>query len=248
MTALDPLLLFVAVAALLAGLVRGFSGFGYALVFMPLAAIPLGPVTALGLLWLIDAPYAFLLVIQAVRMADWRHLAPIVAGAVLATPLGTALLVRLDAITVRWAIGLSILGGVGAIAAGWRLQRAGSAALHFGIGLVSGLYRGLAGLGGLPLALFWISGAQKAETIRANSQGFLGVMTMVSGVVYFLNGVFANVTLAHIVAGLGAYGAGVLIGARAFGLASDVVFRRIGLVMIGVAAFIGLPLLDRLWR
>ena len=38
----------VAFAALLAGIVRGFSGFGTALVFLPIAGIVLDPVTAVA--------------------------------------------------------------------------------------------------------------------------------------------------------------------------------------------------------
>ena len=45
-------------ATLLGGLVRGFTGFGFAMVFMPLASVILGPVAALGLIWFIDLPFA----------------------------------------------------------------------------------------------------------------------------------------------------------------------------------------------
>ncbi|WFT80146.1 hypothetical protein QA634_34060 [Methylobacterium sp. CB376] len=45
-------------ASLLGGLVRGFTGFGFAMVFMPLASVVLGAVKALGLIWFIDLPFA----------------------------------------------------------------------------------------------------------------------------------------------------------------------------------------------
>ena len=45
-------------ATLLGGLVRGFTGFGFAMVFMPLASIVIGPVAAVGLIWVIDLPFA----------------------------------------------------------------------------------------------------------------------------------------------------------------------------------------------
>jgi hypothetical protein len=46
------------IAALLGGLVRGFTGFGFAMVFVPLASVVVGPVGAVGLVWAIDAPFA----------------------------------------------------------------------------------------------------------------------------------------------------------------------------------------------
>src|SRR3546814_8652322 len=46
--------LWLAVAALAAGLVRGFSGFGAAMVFIPLADIVVSPQTAVPLLFVAD--------------------------------------------------------------------------------------------------------------------------------------------------------------------------------------------------
>jgi hypothetical protein len=49
-----PAVLAAIVAALLAGLARGFSGFGSALIFIPLASAALGPRVAAPLLVLVD--------------------------------------------------------------------------------------------------------------------------------------------------------------------------------------------------
>ncbi len=45
-------------AALVGGLVRGFTGFGFAMVFVPVAAAAVGPAAAVGLIWVVDAPFS----------------------------------------------------------------------------------------------------------------------------------------------------------------------------------------------
>jgi len=50
----DPLFWVAAIAAFAAALIRGFSGFGAGLVFMPVAAACFGPKTAAGVLFVID--------------------------------------------------------------------------------------------------------------------------------------------------------------------------------------------------
>ena len=61
-------LFFLLAVALIAGLARGFSGFGAALIFMPLAGAILGPRVAAPLLLIVDAITAMGLIPNA-----WRY-------------------------------------------------------------------------------------------------------------------------------------------------------------------------------
>lgn len=80
-------------ATLLGGLVRGFTGFGFAMIFMPLASLVIGPVAALGLIWVIDAPFALPLAARSARQAEWGEVIPLLIAATIALPAGLALLV-----------------------------------------------------------------------------------------------------------------------------------------------------------
>jgi uncharacterized membrane protein YfcA len=236
--------LLIVAPAFLAGLVRGFSGFGYALMFVPLAAMAMGPAAALALLWLVDAPFALALAAPGLKRTDWRAIAPLLATATLATPVGTALLVRLDPVAVRWFIGLAVLGGMALIVSGWRRRGAHGLALNLAVGAVSGVFRGLAGLGGLPIALFWLGGDTRHEAFRINSQSFLLVTTVVSGVVFWANGLFAAIEAGAVVATLAAYGLGVVAGGATFRVVDERGFRGIVFVLIALAAAVSLPALD----
>lgn len=71
----------------IAGLARGFSGFGAALIFMPLAGSVVGPRVAAPLLLIIDAITAIGLIPNAWRRSDRRGVGIMAIGALIGVPL-----------------------------------------------------------------------------------------------------------------------------------------------------------------
>lgn len=235
------------VATLLGGLVRGFTGFGFAMVFMPLASLAVGPVVALALIWVIDAPFALPLAARSARRADWREVLPLLTAATLTLPLGVWLLTSLDRITMRWLLAGVVLLAVTILASGWRYHGAPSRRLTLGAGAASGLFSGLASLGGMPLAVFWL-GAQKndAQQTRDNLQTYFALATFISGAIFWWNGLLTLERLLMALPLLLPYGIGLAIGTRGFHLASEVTFRRVAYLVIALSALVALPLWDGL--
>ncbi len=89
-------ILALAAAALVAGIVRGFSGFGTAMVYMPVAGQFLSPVTAIVTLTIMDLFGPLPNVPGAVRHADRRDLTRLWLGLALALPVGLFLLTRIN--------------------------------------------------------------------------------------------------------------------------------------------------------
>src|ERR1700752_4226538 len=151
---------FAAVAicaiAFVSGTARGFSGFGSALIFMPLASSMAAPRLVAALLLIIDFIAAAPLVPNAWKQADRRATAIMVFGALIGVPVGTYFLSRLDPVTTRWIIS----GFVGALLllllSGWRYRGRDLAAISVAIGGLSGFCSGLAQTGGPPIVGYWL--------------------------------------------------------------------------------------------
>jgi hypothetical protein len=245
MPTLDPVLLgFLMATALVAGVVRGFSGFGAAMIFMPIAAALIGPVSAIVIMWAMDLPFSLPLAIRAVRKAQWREVLPLAVGACALLPIGVALVVHTDPVSVRWLICLMILVSVVGLASGWRYSGRPHAAVTVGIGGISGLFSGLSGIGGPPIMLFWLSGQSGAETVRANLMGFFGITSIVSGVIFVWRGLIDTQIVLWSLWLVSFYGVGIVFGTRLFGIASDQTFRRAAFALVIATAIIGLPWLD----
>jgi uncharacterized membrane protein YfcA len=232
-------------ATLLGGLVRGFTGFGFAMVFMPLASMILGPVAALGLIWFIDLPFALPIAARSAKTAEWREILPLLLTATLALPAGIWLLIWLDRETMRWVLALLVLSAVGLMASGWRYHGRPTIPLSLGVGALSGLFNGMASIGGMPLAVFWL-GAQRNDRhkTRANMQAFFGVSTLISGTVLWWKGILTGGALMMAVPLFAIYGVGLWAGTHGFRLASERTFRRGAYLVIFLSALISLPLWD----
>lgn len=234
-------------AAMLGGLVRGFTGFGFAMVFMPLASLVLGPVAALGLIFCIDLPFALPLAARSARNAEWREVLPLLATATLALPAGIWLLIWLDRETMRWILAGLVLSAVALMASGWRYHGRPGIPLSLCVGVLSGLFNGMASIGGMPLAVFWL-GAQRNDRhkTRANLQTFFGLSTVISGVTLWFAGILNAQALLTALPLMAVYGAGMWAGTHGFRIASEATFRRGAYLVIFASALVSLPLWDGL--
>lgn len=230
--------------AMLAGLARGFSGFGAALIFIPLASLLLGPRVAVPLLMLVDNLTAFPLIPAAWRVAARAQVGMVAAGALVGTPLGVWLLVQSDPVTLRWGMSLLAAAMLALLVSGWRYRGRPGLKLSLAVGAASGLCSGAAQMGGPPVVAYWLGGAIPAVQVRANLVLFFAASGVISGVAFLFGGLLTRDLLLLCLLVAPAYAGGIWCGARLFGLASETVFRRICLGLIALAAIIGLPL----WR
>jgi uncharacterized protein len=243
---LPPLDMFLPIcfAAVLAGMVRGFTGFGAALVFIPIASSIVEPWQAVILLFVIDCVTSLPLVPNAVRKCTWREVIPLSLGATLTVPIGVHFLLSVDPTALRWTLSALALGAVAALASGWRYQSPPSPALSAVVGVASGFLGGLCSFYGPPIALFWLGGQARSETVRANINTFLVAMTLAGGVTFASHGLFKAEVVYQGLMLMPIYGFAVWIGTRLFRYASESSFRRIAYLIITGAAVSSVPAFD----
>src|SRR3954452_9879968 len=92
------------VVAALSGFVRGFSGSGSALIYIPLVAAIYEPRIAAPTLLLIDLAGSTPFTLREFSRCNWREVVPITTAAALAAPFGAMALILVDPIVLRWII------------------------------------------------------------------------------------------------------------------------------------------------
>ena len=240
--------LAICIVAFIAGTARGFSGFGAALIFMPLASSMASPRLVAALLLIIDFVAAAPLLPNAWRQADRNATAVIVTGALIGVPLGTYFLNRLDPVTTRWIISCFVIALLLLLISGWRYRGKDYVPLSIGIGALSGFCSGLAQTGGPPIVGYWLGRPIPSKIARANILLFFGASAFFSGVSYAVSGLInLDAILFALVVGP-VYAIGVRCGALLFGQASEALFRSICYVLIALAVIFGLPALDSVLR
>jgi uncharacterized protein len=240
--------LAICAIALVSGTARGFSGFGAALIFMPLASSMAAPRLVAAVLLMIDFVAAAPLAPNAWKHADRKATAVMVAGALVGVPLGTYLLSRLDPVTTRWIISGFVFALLMLLLSGWRYRGKDHATLSIGIGGLSGFCSGLAQTGGPPIVGYWLGRPIASAIARANIFLFFAASDFFSAVSYSLSGLITSDAIRFSFLIGPVYAAGVWFGAALFGRASETIFRLICYVLIAAAFIVGLPALDGVLR
>lgn len=240
--------LFLVVAALAAGLARGFSGFGAALIFMPVASAVIGPQLAGPVLLIVDFVLTSVMVPAAFRLANRREVGWMTLGAIVGVPIGTYVLLAADPLAIRWGMVFVVVAMLTLLASGWRYRGQPAAGLTVGVGTLAGFLTGSIQIGGPPVIAYWLGGPSTSATVRANVVLYFALSGLLSAASYAAGGLLvAKLIVLALTAGP-SYGIGLFIGSRLFGLASEQTFRRVSYGLIALAAVIGLPLLDPILR
>ncbi|WP_176473849.1 sulfite exporter TauE/SafE family protein [Actibacterium ureilyticum] len=239
-----PGLVWLVLAVALAGVVRGFSGFGSAMIFMPVAASILPPVWAVAAMSIFDIIGPVPNLPGAWRDGHRRNILRMIGGAMIALPLGIAVLTRLPVVPFRWTVSVTVLILLAVLISGWRYRRALSAKAWWAIGALGGALAGSTGLAGPPVVLFHMAGDKAADVIRANLLVYLFVVDVLILAVLSASGLLALVPVL-----IGALLAPVyllanLAGAALFQRAGGRRYRGIAFAIIGVSAVLALPVLD----
>jgi uncharacterized protein len=234
-------LIFLVVLAFAAGLARGFSGFGAALIFVPLASRLIGPQQAAPLLLITDAFVALPLIYSSWNLAVRRDVAFMALGGLLGAPVGAYILKSVDSINLRWLIACLTALMLALLLSGWRYRGQPKPPATIAVGTISGLFSGIAQIGGPPVVAYWLGGSQKAQAMRASTILFFAVGSVASIVSYAGFGLLTLPVFKMSVMILPSFAAGLWIGTRVFGLASEKTFRLICLALIAVSLVTSLP-------
>ena len=240
--------LAICAIAFVSGMARGFSGFGSALIFMPLASSMAAPRLVAALLLIIDFVAAAPLVPNAWKHADRKATAIMVFGALIGVPIGTYFLSRLDPVTTRWIISTFVFALLMLLLSGWRYRGKEFSALSIGIGGLSGFCSGLAQTGGPPIVGYWFGRPIASAIARANIMLFFGASDFFSAVSYSLTGLITSDAIRFSFLVGPVYAIGVWFGASLFGRASERLFRAICYALIATAVIVGLPAFDGVLR
>jgi len=239
-----PVVLAIVATAFASGLGRGFSGFGSALIFMPLASAMIGAKAASPLMLIIEMIAAIGLVPSAARIANRREVAIMMVGSLIGIPLGALFLLHADPLTVRWLIVGLIVPLLALMMAGWRYPYPPTAPLTAVVGAVAGFFGGVAQVSGPPVVMYWMRDAATPAMIRASVILYFAVSDLIILASYLFGGLFTLQIVGLAVITGPVFGVGLWIGAHMFGIASETSFRRICYAMIAASALLSLPLFD----
>lgn len=234
--ALDTVLRWDMVAAacatIIAGLMRGYAGFGTAILLAPVFSVLWGPRAGVPVMLLMELLVSVQLLPGALKDADRRVILPIGGAAALATPIGALILISADGDLLRRFIGGFVLVFGLLLLSPWRYRGSRPLGLNIAVGTVSGLLKGATGMSGPPVILYLLAGLEEAKRHRANLILFFATIAIVSVIPPAMAGLFTTAVFVRLAVLLPLMALFVPIGARLFGVIPPRWYRRFALVAL----------------
>jgi len=223
---------FSALAVLVAGIVRGYSGFGFSMIATTSMSLLLPPVEVIPVIPVLEILASAWLLPRVWKQIDWKSLSWLSLGVLIGTPAGIYLLAHVPARPMRAGIALAIMFLVVLLWRDFSLTKMPGRPGTTATGLLSGFLNGSAAIGGPPVILFYFSSPAAVTVSRASIIAyFLGtdslawVMSLAYGLVTIKTGILTGILCAPLLLG-------IFLGNRFFTHSKKDTFKRKVLILL----------------
>lgn len=235
--AFDWRLAVAALATAVAGIMRGFAGFGTAITLAPVYSVLWGPAVGVPTMLLLEAAIGSQLLFGAWKDVNRRVAFPMAGAACATVPFGAWVLFVADPEWLTRAMGVLVIVFGAVLASGWRYRGSRPLPLTMAVGAVAGLMKGSTGMSGPPVILYLLAGTEEAREHRANLILFFAVVGIVALLPPFVGGLFTTAVLIKVALLVPLMLVFVRVGAAMFGRVGQGSFRA---VAYGILFCVGL--------
>lgn len=229
---------FCLAAMFVAAFIRGYSGFGSSLLWVPSLSLVLPPVAVVPVTFLLEFIVSIHLLPAIRHQVHWRSLRWIWIGAIIGVPVGLAVIVSVSADMTRAAVALTVIVAALLLWRGRLLQRELGWGGTGAVGFVAGLLTGGVGIPGPPVFLYYLSAPLDHAVGRASIIGYLLGLAPVACLFAAFNGMLDGAAVVRALLLTPVVLAGSWLGAHTFRKADPGKARRWTLLLlmaIGVA-------------
>ncbi|MEO0547124.1 MAG: TSUP family transporter [Pseudomonadota bacterium] len=228
------------IAVFAAGLVRGFSGFALSAMVMASLALLIPPVELIAICWFLELSASLLMVRKGFAQADMKMVLGLFLGGLMGVPIGlyftNTLPVdtsRMIALVIIMALALSQLLRL-------RPKFLATGPGLIGSGLTAGIATGLAGVGGMVVALYVLARDAPAAIMRSSMVMYLFIGSATSFIYLWLYDMVTIAVVSRALVFVPVVIVGVLIGKWLFQPKLEPYYKPFCLVLLMALASAGL--------
>ncbi|MFM9851573.1 MAG: sulfite exporter TauE/SafE family protein [Sphingomonadaceae bacterium] len=218
-----------------AAAIRGLTGFGMAIILVPLLCIVMRPDDAVILAILLQFMIGPIGIVKILREAHFSSAIPIMATAILATPFGLWLLANTPPDIARVSVAAIAIGAFLLVIMPRNRAATPSMPTSLVTGALAGLLTGFAAMPGPPVVLFYIRDSFTPSVARASMMLIFFATAITATTVAALSGLVSTPTVVIAFVMLLPMIAGNWIGGLAFGRISAPLWRGAVALLLGGA-------------
>lgn len=225
---------FCIFAMFAAAFIRGFTGFGSSLMWVPSLSLVLPPVAVLPITFLLEVGISMHLVPAVRREADWASVVRIVGGAAVGVPIGLALVSAISESAARAGVAVTVIAAAVLLWRGVQLKRTFSSGATVTVGGAAGLLMGAVGIPGPPIFLYYLAAPIDMRISRASIIVLICAVAFVSCLAAWANGMMDRDAVVRALMLLPVVLVGSYFGSHAFGRTDPEKARRFALGLLFV--------------
>lgn len=233
-------LLAAGALAFVAGVVRGYTGFGTPLLMAPFYVVVFGPAAMVPLLAIMEVGVIAVTLRSAWNAADRAETGRVFLGCLVFVPVGLWLIAIVDPLAIKRLIGAVVTAFAVIGLTGWRYRGPRGPLLDGVVGAISGTLGGLSGVAGPPVIVYWLGGGDPMARVRANLSLYFTALTVLLLVLTGIAGMLTAAVLRDAAILTPCVLAGSALGAWLFDPGHERGARRAALCVVLLAGLYGL--------
>jgi len=230
-----------------AGVIQGLTGFGFALVSVPIMTIFLSPKKTIPIVLLHAILIVIVILYEARKWVDLKRIWPLMIAGIVGMPFGTYLLIFLKASTLKVLIGSVIVLFTLALLKGFKRKIKSEKLAFAPVGFISGLLAGSTMMGGPPVILFFTNQGLNKNVFRANLVCYFATLSLATIPAYVAGGLITKEVIKYAILLLPAMICGGITGIKLARVVEEQLFRNIVLIILIVAGLISIASGSGLW-
>ncbi len=231
---------WICVAFALGSFAQAVSGFGFALISIPLASLLIGPTDAVVIQTLAGCVMSFWMAWQYRADADREMLRTVVPLSILGIPVGLLIASNIPDRALRFGVGVAVLVAAVAIATGFRIRSKRVRLVNGLAGFISGVLGATTGTNGPPLVIALAGRDASPKSFRATLQAVFAVANLVLVPAFVVTGKVTRTGVIGTAVAVVPTVLGRLVGEKVFVRLNPATFRRIVLSMLFLAGSLAL--------
>jgi len=234
----DGVFMFGFISILLAAFTQGITGFGFALIAVPLLSLFIPEIRNITPIIVIYSLLTNIIIVYKSRYyIDFKKIIPLILFGIIGTPIGAYILLYIKVSNLKIIIGLVTSITALAMFKNFKVNIKNQNVSYGIVGLLSGLLNGSTGLSGPPVVLFLTNQNTDKDVFRANLS-FYGIATNIFAIIIFVLGGIINISVLNFTfIYLPALIIGVFAGIKISTKIKENLFRNITIGLIALLGF-----------
>jgi uncharacterized membrane protein YfcA len=217
---------------LTAGFIQGLTSFGFALISMPFLARIIPLQEAVPIVVLLSLCTNIVVLMNSRKHVDIKKIWILIISSLIAAPLGTYLLIYLNANLLKVFTGILIITFSVILLIGKSYPVRNEKIAFVPVGIMSGLLNGSISMSGPPVALFLSNQSVSKDKFRANLTAYAIILNIITICTYIYSGLLTQEVIKFTTWFVPRRFVGVFRGTKAIKKLDDGLFRKLALSII----------------